>query len=705
MASASADQNLLFGILALQMDFVTREQLISAMNAWVLQKNTPLAELLRQQGTLGADEHELLCALVQKHLRRHGDDAARSLAAVTALGSTPEELRLIADDDLQASLANVTTGPGAEDPYATRITSVGSDTSSGQRFRILRPHAKGGLGQVSVALDVELQREVALKEIQDQHADDLNSRSRFMLEAEITGGLEHPGIVPVYGLGTYGDGRPYYAMRFIRGDSLRDALERFHQEDGARRDPGERAVEFRKLIGRFVDVCDAIAYAHSRGVLHRDLKPGNIMLGKYGETLVVDWGLAKPLDGMEATVHLGEKPLRPAALSGTAETLAGSALGTPQFMSPEQSAGRLDLLGPASDVYSLGATLYQLLTGQPPFADADLGRVLQKVQQGDFEPPRQRKRDVPPALEAICLKAMACRPEDRYASPRELAEDIEHWLADERVSAYAEPWTSRLGRWSRQHRVMVGSAAAAAAILTTIVIAGILLASSADRERLERHRADEQARLTRQMDGLRSQAEEARGRAEEARRVAEGARRDLAQLNYIRQMDLAHREWQEGNIVRVLALLEETNPALRRWEWGHVNRLCHDYLANWKANISRLDKKTVALTPDRKLLAAPGDDNRVNVWDPQTGELIGSFPVHTTAIQSIAISPDGTRIASSAEGNGFAVKVWNARTGQVELTLQGHTNNVITACFRACLAIADVDTIEWTNSHSTPARP
>src|SRR6516162_5827054 len=231
----AADQNLLFGVLALQMDFISREALLAAMQAWVFNKDKPLGQILLEQKALAPDSHALLEALVQKHLAMHDGNPEKSLAAISSVASVKNELKQIADADVQASLGrlSITRIPEETDPHATRGGSLGATVSAGQRFRILRPHAKGGLGEVFVAHDAELHREVALKEIQGQHADHPESRSRFLLEAEITGGLEHPGIVPVYGLGTYANGRPFYVMRFIRGDSLKDAIDHFHKEKTA----------------------------------------------------------------------------------------------------------------------------------------------------------------------------------------------------------------------------------------------------------------------------------------------------------------------------------------------------------------------------------------------------------------------------------------------------------------------------------------
>ena len=246
------------------------------------------------------------------------------MAAVSAGKSTQESLSRIGGSEVEATLARIGVRPdrGTErnlaDAERTSTYSVGTATSDGQRFRVLRPHAKGGLGAVFVALDGELNREVALKQILDHHADDTVSRQRFLIEAEITGGLEHPGIVPVYGLG--------HLRR--RPALLRHAVHPGRQPQG-----GDRSLPLRprrlkpipatapwscaSCLRRFIDVCNAIEYAHSRGVLHRDLKPGNVIVGKHGETLVVDWGLAKAMGKAEhdgpATASTSLCPRRPAA--------------------------------------------------------------------------------------------------------------------------------------------------------------------------------------------------------------------------------------------------------------------------------------------------------------------------------------------------------------------------------------------------------
>ncbi len=390
MATGNADRNLLFALLALKNGLISREQLVAAIRAWSCDQGRQIADYLVNRGDLDVEKRATLEAMIELHENKHGDNTEKSLAAVTAGRSRVESLASLGDTELGGTLTHV--GPAPEStqadtgPDRSAAYSVGSITSHGQRFRVLRPHARGGLGAVFVALDTELHREVALKTILDRHADDPTSRARFLLEAEVTGGLEHPGIVPVYGLGTYDSGRPYYAMRFIKGDSLKVAIEAFHDDDALRHDPGRRSLGLRKLLRWFTDVCDAIEYAHSRGVLHRDIKPGNIIVGEHGETLVVDWGLAKA-QGRPDAESSDERPLLPSSASGSSETLPGRALGTPAYMSPEQARGDLEHLGPRSDVYSLGATLYCLLTGKPPFEGGVVG-VISAVQRGAFPPPR-----------------------------------------------------------------------------------------------------------------------------------------------------------------------------------------------------------------------------------------------------------------------------------------------------------------------------
>lgn len=490
-----ADRNLLFGILALQLNFIDRDALVAAMHAWVLDKASPLGSILVKQQKLNVAQLQALDSLIEQHLRVHSDNAELSLRSCRVGSVVSDDLIQVDDADVQYSLGHLQT-PGAADVTAS-LSRMNTDSA---RYQKLRHHAGGGLGDVYVAADKELHREVALKEIKAKYADHPSNRTRFILEAEITGGLEHPGIVPVYGLGVHADGRPYYAMRFIRGDNLKVAIDQFHAADKPGRDAGERSLAFRQLLRRFIDVCNAVAYAHSRGVVHRDLKPANVMLGKYGETLVVDWGLAKAggktRSASAADSAEAENTLRPASGSSVEATLDGILIGTPAFMSPEQAEGRVMDLSQASDIYSLGSTLYVLLTGKSPYEGATKEDTLVKVRRGIYLSPQQRKPETPAALDAICRKAMSQRPVDRYASAFDLATDVEHWLADEPVAAYPEPWTTRAGRWARRHRAAVaGIGAFLVCAIVALSISTVLIAAEQRRTAAQAEIALEQKQL------------------------------------------------------------------------------------------------------------------------------------------------------------------------------------------------------------------
>jgi serine/threonine-protein kinase len=512
---------LLLGLLAFQNDFIDRHALLAALNIWVTCKSTPLGAILVDRGALDADTRALLEALACKHLAAHAGDPERSLAGLSSLGALRADLGGIADSGVQETLRHLPT-PRRDGAGAVTTLDLAPGAAGG-RFRILRPHAAGGLGEVFVAADTELHREVALKEIRPSHADDPQSRARFVLEAEITGNLEHPGIVPVYALGYYGDGRPYYAMRFVKGDSLKEAIAQYHLDGGSGRNPGARALALCGLLRRFLDVCNAVAYAHSRGVLHRDLKPSNVMLGPYGETLVVDWGLAKVVGRSDSGPGPEEATLRPPSGSELTPTVQGEACGTPAYMSPEQAAGRLDDLGPASDVYSLGAVLYHLLTGRAPF-EGDVDDVLRAVKRGGFPSPQALDPSIDPALEAVCLKAMAMEPADRYATPRVLAEDLERWLADEPVAAWREPRFVRARRWLGRHRTQVAAGVAAWAVALVGLTAVLVVQVESNR------------RLRTANTALRvSQAQQESAHAGEARALRQARQRVALALEAIRR--------------------------------------------------------------------------------------------------------------------------------------------------------------------------
>jgi PAS domain S-box-containing protein len=405
-----ADRNLLFGVLALQADLIDRGQFVEACTLWGARKTVPLADLLVERGWLLPGDRAHVDYLVERKLQKHGGDVTASLATV--------------GDDVRRSLAGLPpTEPAATLEYLPAPC---------ERYARTCLHATGGIGRVWLAHDCDLRRDVALKEIRPERAGDAGLRARFLQEARITGQLEHPGVVPVYELIRQPGGQqPFYTMRFVKGRTLSEAARTWHE---ARRAGRADSLAMLGLLNAFAAVCNTVAYAHSRGVIHRDLKGQNVVLGDFGEVVVLDWGLAKLIGRPEEGSDGAPRADQPQD-SGDGLTLEGQTVGTPAYMAPEQAAGRPDLIDRHTDVYGLGAVLYEILTGGPPFSGPDTGAVLRRVQEEEPVPPHQRWPEVPPALEAVCLRALAKRPADRPAGAADLALEVQGWQEFERRKA------------------------------------------------------------------------------------------------------------------------------------------------------------------------------------------------------------------------------------------------------------------------------
>jgi len=308
---------------------------------------------------------------------------------------------------------------------------------TGTRYRIERRIAVGGMATVYLAHDESLDRNVALKvlSLPDSGTD---LAPRMLREARIVAQLEHPAIVPIHDVGTLSDGRVFYSMKFVQGQTL-------DQQVASQSNLNDR-------LRLFLRICDAVAFAHSRGVLHRDLKPSNIMVGAFGEALVMDWGIAANVR------ESGEARPAVASTAGSSPdpvTQDGVVIGTPGYMSPEQAAGSAKAVDHRTDVYGLGTVLYFMLTGRPPVSDSAAAVAIDRAIRGEITPPRSINSDVHRTLEAVCLKAIALRTEDRYDTVDALSRDISLYLDGEPVSARVErPW-ERAGRWINKYQFIV----------------------------------------------------------------------------------------------------------------------------------------------------------------------------------------------------------------------------------------------------------
>ncbi|MDR3635519.1 MAG: serine/threonine-protein kinase [Isosphaeraceae bacterium] len=480
MSQPETDRNLLFGVLALQDDLITERQFTDACSLWVLRRDKPLAEVLIDRGWINAANRVEVEQRLQRKLKKHGGDVRASLADVAG-AEVRDVIRQVESPLIRQSLQMLPPAPSFV-RVETLVRATGTEHRS--RYTLSRLHAEGGLGKVWIARDTDLNREVALKEIRADRTIVPEASLRFLKEAQVTGQLEHPNIVPVYELGRRPeDNQPFYTMRFVRGQTLRDAIASYHEKRGAGK--GD-ALGRQKLLSALVSVCQAIAYAHSRGVIHRDLKPENVVLGAFGEVVVLDWGLSKVVDQPEAS----EKDLQTVHLTQEASVKATfGIIGTPAYMAPEQAEGRHELVDVRTDVYGLGAILFEILTGHTPVEGNTVEEVLRRVTSRDARRARDVVADVPRALDAICFKALAKVRADRYQKAAELAEDVQRWMADEPVTAYRDPLSARLFRWARRHRPLV---AGMAALLATAVVGLSVGLVFIDRER---HRTEQQRQL------------------------------------------------------------------------------------------------------------------------------------------------------------------------------------------------------------------
>jgi WD40 repeat protein len=508
------------------------------------------------------------------------------------------------------------------------------------------------MGIVYRARQISLNRPVALKRIlAGQLASETDVR-RFCLEAEAAANLDHPGIVPIYEVGQH-KGQHYFSMGFVEGQSLAQKVA------AGPLPPREAAALMR-------EVAEAVQFAHEHGVIHRDLKPANVLLDAQGRPRVTDFGLAKKLQ----------------ADSGLTST--GQVMGTPSYMPPEQASGTGDGIGTAADVYSLGASLYCLMTGRPPFQASSIMDTLIQVLEREPVSPRQLNGEVSRDLETICLKCLEKDPKRRYASAQALAEDLGRHLSGEPISARPISAAERTVKWVRRRPAIAGLTAAVF-VVAMVGGAGVLWQwrSAVDNARIAR---DNERTAKRNEEAAKAAQKDAQYQRDQLAIALKTSRRD----GYFTDLTLAKREWEIANIEQVEQLLGKYGPRsrdgaeLRGFEWSYLRRLCHLELRRFRGHDGPVFG--VAFAPGGARLATAGGDGTVRLWDTETGQESLVLKGHRFASGvafapafGVAFAPDGERLASG-DGDG-TVWLWDAKTGREVLGLKGHQGLVQTVAF------------------------
>ncbi|MBI3863922.1 MAG: serine/threonine protein kinase, partial [Planctomycetia bacterium] len=612
-----------------------------------------------------------------------------------------------------------------------------------QRYGILERLAHGGMGIIYRAWDGTLRRELAMKLIRDKKHRESHepatsvspeTLARFVREAEVTARLDHPGVVPIHDMGTDDLGRAFFTMRLVQGQRLDIVFELARLN--------VKRWSQTRVLDVIVKICETVAFAHSRGVIHRDLKPMNIMVGRFGETYVMDWGLAKilrdhrgkvdPVENADAETviyeeggsssRIGTSDLMPMSDSDL-ETKAGAVLGTAAYMPPEQAAGQISQLDERSDIYSVGAILYELLAGRRPYAvpGKPIARTREVVSAVIAGPPSRITSvnpRVPAELVSICEKAMERRKEDRYQNMTEMAEDLRAYLENRVVRAHQTGAIAELRKWVSRNRWTAISSATGLAIALALLATVVGVQSAANKELSEKNQEItnankqiiEETTLKEQALTLETQA---RQRADRELARAEGlilarASADVVGTNpgqaLLVALESARKQPSDAaNTALLAALASHHETATFRGHqapirtaiisqdgsraatasidrtviiWDLVSRQPITWLIGHSEIVN-----SVQFSPDAKRIATGSYDSTARIWDANSGQLLAVMKGHQKLVWRVAFNPAGDRLATASFDG--TVRLWDATTGNPLLTVRGHGAEVLAVEFSA----------------------
>jgi WD40 repeat protein/serine/threonine protein kinase len=537
-------------------------------------------------------------------------------------------------------------------------------------FRLMREVGRGGMGVVYEAEQISLGRRVALKILPFAAALDSKQLQRFKNEAQAAAHLHHTNIVPVFGVGCE-RGVHYYAMQFIEGHTLAAVIQELRQnvqgprtkdqgrttdETPSTTDPATAAAAqtgirdstldipwslgighssfFRTVANLGIQAAEALEHAHELGVVHRDIKPANLLVDGCGNLWITDFGLA----------HCHSQP---------ALTMTGDLVGTLRYMSPEQALGKRLLIDHRTDLYSLGVTLYELLTLEPDFSGRDREELLRQIAFEEPPAPHHRNKAIPKELETIILKTMEKNPEARYATAKEAADDLQRFLDQKPIQARRPTILQRASKWCRRNPLLAGALTAVVATIVLGTVVAWLLAVWALREN---SRADDRA-----------------AEADRQRKAVQEANEEMRQRWYAASTNLMQQAWDSGQMGRLRSLLAETEDYPDRdFEWYYCQRLCHLELQTFVGH--RAGLTALSWSPNGKWLATGSGDATVRVWDVASGRCLLTLGGHTGRIGCVAWSPDGKWLASASEDT--TAKIWEAIGGRLLQTLRGHGGGV-----------------------------